>query len=59
MKQGISEFYLVEMPEKSWDGFAVHTEAGFNAGKVCYGVTAHLVSSIGHDHSGNQALRMI
>ncbi|MEG8179300.1 recombinase family protein [Nocardia terpenica] len=40
VKQGIAEFYVVEMLEKSWDGFAVHTEAGFNVGKACYGYRA-------------------
>lgn len=37
VKQGISEFYVVEMLEKSWEGFAVHTGEGFNIGKPCYG----------------------
>lgn len=40
VKQGISEFYVVEMLEKSWDGIAVHTEEGFNIGKPCYGYQA-------------------
>ncbi|MFF0532681.1 recombinase family protein [Nocardia amikacinitolerans] len=44
MKQGIAEFYVMEMLEKSWDGFAVHTEAGYNVGKACYGYRAKLVS---------------
>lgn len=43
VKQGISEFYVVEMLEKSWDGFAVHTEEGFNIGKPCYGYQARRV----------------
>jgi hypothetical protein len=43
VKQGISEFYVVEMLEKSWDGFAVHTEEGFNIGKPCYGYRAKRV----------------
>ncbi|WP_084525876.1 recombinase family protein [Nocardia vaccinii] len=44
VKQGIAEFYVLEMLEKSWDGFAVHTEAGYNVGKACYGYRAKLVS---------------
>lgn len=36
VKQSISEFYVVDMLEKSWDGYAVHTEAGYNIGKACY-----------------------
>ncbi len=43
VKQGVAEFYVLEMLEKSWDGFAVHTEAGFNVGKACYGYQAKLV----------------
>jgi site-specific DNA recombinase len=43
VKQGISEFYVVEMLEKSWDGFAVHTEEGYNVGKPCYGFQAKRV----------------
>ena len=43
VKQGISEFYVVEMLEKSWDGIAVHTEEGFNIGKPCYGFQAKYV----------------
>jgi len=40
VKQSISEFYVVDMLEKSWDGMAVHTEAGYNIGKPCYGYRA-------------------
>lgn len=43
VKQGIAEFYVVEMLEKSWDGIAVHTEEGFNVGKPCYGFQAKRV----------------
>jgi site-specific DNA recombinase len=43
VKQGIAEFYVVEMLEKSWDGFAVHTEEGYNIGKPCYGYQARRV----------------
>ncbi|MEC3974357.1 recombinase family protein [Amycolatopsis sp. H20-H5] len=31
------------MLEKSWDGFAVHAEAGYNVGKACYGYRARHV----------------
>lgn len=40
VKQSMAEFYVVEMLEKAWDGYAVHTEAGFNIGKPCYGYKA-------------------
>lgn len=43
VKQGISEYYVVEMLEKSWDGYAVHAEEGFNIGKPCYGYRAKRV----------------
>ncbi|MFE0024136.1 recombinase family protein [Amycolatopsis sp. NPDC059021] len=43
MKQSISEFYVVDMLEKSWDGYAVHAEAGYNIGKPCYGYRARRV----------------
>ncbi|MFI5775717.1 hypothetical protein [Nocardia sp. NPDC051570] len=43
LEQGVAEFYVLEMLEKSWDGFAVRTEAGFNVGKACYGYRAELI----------------
>lgn len=43
VKQGVSEWYVRDMLEKSWDGFAVHTEAGFNIGMPCYGYTARRI----------------
>ncbi len=43
VKQGVSEWYVLEMLEKAWDGYAIHTENGFNIGKPCYGFMARLV----------------
>ncbi len=43
VKQTLSEYYVVDMLEKSWDGYAVHTEAGYNIGKACYGYRARHV----------------
>jgi site-specific DNA recombinase len=43
VKQGVSEWYVRDMLEKSWDGTAVHTELGYNIGKPCYGYTARRV----------------
>jgi DNA invertase Pin-like site-specific DNA recombinase len=40
VKQGIAEWYVLEMLEKSWDGFATHTEQGYNVGKPPYGYRA-------------------
>jgi site-specific DNA recombinase len=43
VKQGVAEWYVTEMLEKSWDGFEVHTEHGYNIGKPCYGHQAKRV----------------
>lgn len=40
MKQGVAEWYVTEMLEKSWAGFEMHTEQGYNIGKPCYGYRA-------------------
>ncbi|MDT0307207.1 recombinase family protein [Streptomyces sp. DSM 44917] len=40
MKQGVAEWYVTEMLEKSWDGFQVHAEHGYNVGMPCYGYQA-------------------
>lgn len=39
-KQGVAEWYILEMLEKSWDGFEIHTEQGWNVGKPPYGYLA-------------------
>ncbi len=43
VKQGVAEWYVLEILEKSWGGFEIHTEAGFNIGKPCYGYRARRV----------------
>jgi len=43
VKQGVAEWYVTEMLEKSWDGTEVHTEHGYNVGKPCYGYVADRV----------------
>ncbi|GGL05453.1 recombinase family protein [Streptomyces flaveus] len=43
MKQGVAEWYVTEMLEKSWSGFEMHTEQGYNIGKPCYGYQARPV----------------
>jgi site-specific DNA recombinase len=40
VKQGVAEWYVLEILEKSWGGFEMHTEAGFNIGMPCYGYRA-------------------
>jgi site-specific DNA recombinase len=40
VKQGIAEWYVLEMLEKSRGGLEVHTEGGFNIGKPPYGYLA-------------------
>jgi site-specific DNA recombinase len=37
IKQAISEWYVVDMLEKSWGGLMAHNEQGFNIGKPPYG----------------------
>jgi site-specific DNA recombinase len=41
VKQGISEWYVLDLLEKSWGGFEVHTQMGFNVGKALYGYNAN------------------
>jgi site-specific DNA recombinase len=43
VKQGISEWYVLEMLEKSRGGLEVHTEEGFNIGKPPYGYVAEKI----------------
>ena len=43
VKQGVVEWYVLDLLEKSWGGFEMHTEAGFNIGKPCYGYRASKV----------------
>jgi len=43
VKQGVAEWYVLEILEKSWGGFEMHTEAGFNIGMPCYGYQARRV----------------
>lgn len=45
MKQGIAEWYVLDMLEKSWGGFEVHTKQGWNVGRPPYG---YLPDSIPH-----------
>ena len=37
VKQGVAEWYVLEMLEKSWDGFLEHTKQGWNVGRPPYG----------------------
>ncbi|MEV5413165.1 recombinase family protein [Thermopolyspora sp. NPDC052614] len=43
VKQGVAEWYVLELLEKSWAGFETHTEQGFNIGKPPYGYSAHKI----------------
>ncbi len=40
IKQAISEWYVLNMPELSWGGTKTHTHQGFNIGKPPYGYLA-------------------
>ena len=44
VKQGVADWYVLEILEKSSGGFEMHTEAGFNIGMPCYGYQALRVS---------------
>ncbi len=37
VKQGIAEWYAVQMMEASWDGLRTHTQQGWNVGRPPYG----------------------
>ncbi len=43
VKQGVAEWYVIDMLERSWDGFKVHTGQGWNIGKPPYGYAADKV----------------
>ncbi|MDQ1307208.1 MAG: site-specific recombinase [Actinomycetota bacterium] len=43
MKQGIAEWYVLDMLEKAWGGFEIHTHQGWNVGQPPYGYIADSV----------------
>jgi DNA invertase Pin-like site-specific DNA recombinase len=43
VKQGVAEWYVLELLEKSWDGFREHTKQGWNVGRPPYGYVADKV----------------
>ncbi|GAA2036675.1 hypothetical protein GCM10009800_23220 [Nocardiopsis rhodophaea] len=43
VKQGVAEWYVMELLEKSWGGFEEHTYQGFNIGRPPYGCLAQKV----------------
>lgn len=43
VKQGVAEWYVLELLEKSWGGFETHTSQGYNVGKPPYGFVAEKV----------------
>lgn len=43
VKQAVSEWYVLQMLELSWDGFCEHTRQGWNTGKPPYGYLAEKV----------------
>ena len=44
MKQGIAEWYVLDMLEKAWGGFEVHTRQGWNVGRPPYGYAADCIA---------------
>jgi site-specific DNA recombinase len=43
VKQGVAEWYVLELLEKSWDGFCEHTRQGWNVGRPPYGYLAEKI----------------
>ncbi len=43
VKQGVAEWYVLEMLEKAWDGFCEHTHQGWNVGRPPYGYLAEKI----------------
>lgn len=43
VKQGVAEWYVLELLEKSWGGFEAHTDQGYNVGKPPYGYVARKI----------------
>jgi hypothetical protein len=43
VKQGVAEWYVLDLLEKSWDGFEIHADQGYNVGKPPYGYQANQI----------------
>jgi site-specific DNA recombinase len=43
VKQGVAEWYVLELLEKSWDGFREHARQGWNVGRPPYGYVAEKI----------------
>ena len=43
VKQGVAEWYVLELLEKSWDGACEHTRQGWNVGQPPYGYLAEKI----------------
>ena len=55
VKQGIAEWYALDMIKRARDGFETHTDQGYNVGKACYGYRTVQVRLDKHDSDGKQA----
>jgi site-specific DNA recombinase len=44
LKQGVAEWYVMDLLERSWDGLKIHTAQGWNVGKPPYGYLADKVT---------------
>jgi DNA invertase Pin-like site-specific DNA recombinase len=58
VKQGIAEWYALDMIKRARDGFETHTDQGYNVGKACYGYRAAQVrldkQDSDNDHPSDQ-----
>ena len=44
VKQGVAEWYALDMLQRARDGFETHTEQGYSVGKAPYGYRGHTVA---------------
>ena len=57
VKQGIAEWYALDMIKRARDGFETHTDQGYNVGKACYGyrtVQVRLDKDSDSDHASDK-----
>jgi site-specific DNA recombinase len=58
VKQGIAEWYALDMIKRARDGFETHTDQGYNVGKPCYGFRAAQVRLDQRSHPDARPLQL-